>query len=181
MKPRIILFTLALTFLLSSCAKPLDPDIQALAEVCDAVCMGRVESWERVPYPEETDLNLRCVEQADGSRWAVLIKLHLTADFCGNLTPRGTRYIFVLADGDWYSRAMPPHGKPERILFPDIVPGLTHRDSYMGEEDDCLVFAPHDAESVRWRTDDAEGLRFIESLRSYGRANRREPIPHAAQ
>ena len=27
----------------------------------------------------------------------------------------------------------------------------------------ALVFAPHDAESVRWRTDDAEGIRFVEN------------------
>ena len=87
----------------------------------------------------------------------------------------------MLADADWYSREMPPHGKPERILFLDVVPGLTHWDSYLGAEDDYQVFAPHSAESVRWRTDDAEGIRLIEALRAYGKRSSRELIPHAAQ
>ena len=188
MKTRIILSALVLTLLLSGCGRRLDADTRALAEACDAVCMGKVLKWEMVPCPEGTDLDLRCVEKEDGSRWAALIKIQLTADFLGNLTPKGTGlgtssywYVFVLADADWYNRPMPDHGKPERILFLDIVPGLTHWDSYLGAEDDYLLFAPHNAESVRWRTDDAEGIRFIEALRAYGRANRRELIPHAAQ
>ena len=187
MKTRIIILAFVLVFLLSGC-KRLDPDTRTLAEVCDAVCMGKVLKFEMVPYPEGTDLNLRCVELEDGSRWAMLVKLRLTADFLGNLTPLGPGlgtssywYIFLLADADWYNRTMPPHGKSERILFLDIVPGLTHWDSYLGAEDDYLVFAPHDADSVRWRTDDAEGIRFIEALRAWGRANRRDLLPHAAQ
>ena len=188
MKTRIILSALALLLLLSACGRRLDPETQALAETCDAVCMGKVEKWEFVPCSEGEELNLRCVERVDGSRWAVLLKLRLTADIFGNLTPKGTGlgtnsywYIFVLADADWYSREVPPHGKLDRILFLDVVSGLTHWDSYMGAEDDYLVFTPHSPESVRWRTDDAEGIRFVEALRAYGRANRRELIPHAAQ
>ena len=184
----ILALFLALTLLLSACGRRLDDETQALAEACDAVCMGKVLKFEMVPYPEGTDLDLRCVELEDGSRWAMLVKLRLTADFLGNLTPLGPGlgtssywYIFVLADADWYNRTMPPHGKPERILFLDIVPGLTHWDSYMGAEDDYLVFAPHSAESVRWRTDDGEGIRFIEALRAYGKAHPRELIPHGAQ
>ncbi len=188
MKKRLILLTLALalTLLLPACGRSLDAETLALAEESDAVCMGKVVKCEMIPYPEGMDLDLRCVENADGSRWAMLVKLRLTADFYGNLTYKGRGlggywYIFVLADADWYSREMPPHGKPERILFLDVVPGLTHWDSYLGAEDDYQVFAPHSAESVRWRTDDAEGIRLIEALRAYGKRSSRELIPHAAQ
>ena len=183
MKTRLFILTptIALALLLSGC-KRLDADTRALAEASDAVCMGRVESWEQVPCPEETDLDLYCTQRWDGSRWAVLVKLRLTADFSGNLTLKGTsyRYIFVLMNAGWH-QPVPDSGKPERILFLDVVPGLTHRASYMGAEDDCLVFTPHNAESVRWRTDDGEGLRLIEALRAWGRAHRRELIEHAAQ
>ena len=185
MKTRLFILTptiaLALT-LLSACAKPLDPETRALAEACDAVCMGRVESWEQVPCPEGTDLDLYCTQRWDGSRWAVLVKLRLTADFSGNLTLKGTsyRYIFVLMNADWH-QPVPDSGKPEHILFLDVVPGLTQRDTYSGIEYDCPVFTPHGPEGVRWRTGDVEGIRLIEALRAWSKSNRRELIPHAAQ
>ena len=184
----ILALFLILALLLPGCGRKLDPDTRALAEACDAVCTGKVVSWEMIPYPEGTNFDLYCAERPDGTRWAMLVKLRLMADFYGNLTPKGTGlgaysywYIFVLADADWQRRPIPPYGKPERILFLDIVPGLTHWDSYLNAEDDYLVFAPHSAESMRWRTDDGEGIRFIEALRAYGKRNSRELIPHAAQ
>ena len=126
MKTRTFILTLFLTLalLLSACGnRSLDPETKALAEACDAICMGKVLTWEQIPYPEETDLDLYCAERADGSRWAVLVKLLLTADFCGSLNRReigpgnnSRRYIFVLMNADWH-QPVPDSGKPEHILF----------------------------------------------------------------
>ena len=141
MKTRRTILTLflALTLLLSGCGRRLDADTRALAEACDAVCLGRFEpgsTWMslRVPGPEGTELE--GVETSDGTRWVRLLRIHLTADYLGNLTPRGTDldgfspyyYIFVLVGDDYRDAySLPDYtGRTDLLLFLDIVPGLTH-------------------------------------------------------
>ena len=61
----------------------------ALVENCDAVCLGRFEpgsTWhvQLVHAPEGVEL--KGVETSDGTRWVRMLRIHLTADYFGNLT-----------------------------------------------------------------------------------------------
>ena len=194
MKKRLTILTVALVLLLSACGRrTLDPETQALAEACDAVCLGRFEpgsSWMslRVPGPEGTELE--GVETSDGTRWVRLLRIHLTADYLGNLTPRGTDldgfspyyYIFVLVE-EHYRDAyflQDYRGRTDLLLFLDIVPGYTYPVKEGDKEVEYLVFTPHGRSGLR-EPADAAGLRLLEALPDYGKANPRKMLYHAAQ
>ena len=194
MKIRLILLALALVLLLTSCGnRTLDPETKALADSCDAVCLGRCEPWSQwysqlVPCPEGMELD--GVETSDGTRWVRLLRVHLTADYFGNLTLRGTEldrfspyyYIFVLVEGDYrgaYS-LQDYNGSTDLLLFLDIVPGYTKRVKEGNREVEYLVFTPHGTSGLR-EPRDAAGLRLLEALPVYGKANPRKLLSfHAA-
>lgn len=170
----------------------LDAGTLNLVESCDAVCLGRFEpgsTWysQLVRAPEGTEL--KGVETSDGTRWVRMLRIHLTADYLGNLTLRGTDldrfspywYILVLVEGDYrdvYS-LQDYTGRTDLLLFLDIVPGYTHTEKVGGKETECLVFTPHGASGLR-EPADAAGLRLLEALRTYGKANARPLIWRAA-
>ncbi len=178
---------------LSGCGrKSLDAETLALVENCDTVCLGRFEpgsTWhvQLVHAPEGTEL--KGVETSDGTRWVRMLRIHLTADYLGNLTLRGSDldrfspywYIFVLVEGDYrdaYS-LQDYTGRTDLLLFLDIVPGYTHTEKVGGKETECLVFTPHGASGLREPADAAD-LRLLEALRTYGKANTRSLIWRAA-
>ncbi len=192
MKTRIILSALVLALLPACGSRTLDAETKALADSCDAVCLGRFEPavWysQLVHCPE--GMELEGTETSDGTRWVRLLRVHLTADYFGNLSPRGTEldrfspyyYIFLLVGEDYrdvYS-LRDYSGRTDLLLFLDIVPGYTQRVKEGSKEGEYLVFTPHGSTGLR-EPSDAAGLRLLDALRSYGRANRRELIPHAAQ
>ena len=196
MRTRWIYCMLALLLLLpvlSGCGrKSLDAEPLALVENCDAVCLGRFEpgsTWhvQLVHAPEGTEL--KGVETSDGTRWVRMLRIHLTADYLGNLTLRGSDldrfspywYIFVLVEGDYrdaYS-LQDYTGMTDLLLFLDIVPGYTHTEKVGGKEMECLVFTPHGVSGMREPADAAD-LRLLEALRTYGKANTRSLIWRAA-
>ena len=170
----------------------LDAGTLNLVESCDAVCLGRFEpgsTWysQLVRAPEGVELE--SVETSDGTRWVRMLRIHLTADYLGNLTLRGTDldrfspywYIFVLVEGDYrdaYS-LQDYTGRTDLLLFLDIVPGYTHTEKVGGKETECLVFTPHGVSGLREPADAAD-LRLLEALRTYGKANTRSLIWRAA-
>ena len=187
------LIVLLLLPVLSGCGrKGLDAETLGLVESCDAVCLGRFEpgsTWysQLVRAPEGVELE--SVETSDGTRWVRMLRIHLTADYLGNLTLRGTDldrfspywYIFVLVEGDYrdaYS-LQDYTGRTDLLLFLDIVPGYTHTEKVGGKETECLVFTPHGASGLR-EPADAAGLRLLEALRTYGKENARALIWRAA-
>lgn len=182
-----------LLLLLFGCGrKGLDAETLDLVESCDAVCLGRFDpgsTWHSllVRAPEGTEL--KGVETSDGTRWVRMLRVHLTADYLGNLTLRGTEldrfspywYIFVLVEGDYrdvYS-LQDYMGRTDLLLFLDLVPGYTHTEKVGDMEMKYLVFTPHGASGLREPVD-AAGLRLLEALRTYGKENARALIPHAA-
>ena len=188
------MIALLLLPVLSGCARRgLDAGTLNLVESCDAVCLGRFEpgsTWylQLVRAPEGVELE--GVETSDGTRWVRMLRIHLTADYLGNLTLRGTDldrfspywYIFVLAEGDYrdvYS-LQDYTGRTDLLLFLDIVPGYTHTERVGGKETECLVFTPHGASGLREPADAAD-LRLLEALRTYGKANARALISRAAK
>lgn len=196
MRTRWLYCMLALLLLLpvlSGCGrKGLDAETLGLVESCDAVCLGRFEpgsTWhvQLVHAPEGTEL--KGVETSDGTRWVRMLRIHLTADYLGNLTLRGTDldrfspywYIFVLVEGDYrevYS-LQEYRGRTDLLLFLDIVPGYTYTVKVGDKEMECLVFTPHGASGLR-EPADAASLRLLEALRTYGKANARALIYRAA-
>ena len=184
---------LLLLLFLSGCGgKGLDAETLDLVESCDAVCLGRFEPgspWcsQLVHAPEGTEL--QGVETSDGTRWVRMLRIHLTADYLGSLTTRGTDldqyspywYIFVLVDGDYqdaYS-LRDYMGRTDLLLFLDLVPGYTHTEKVGDKEMEYRVFIPHGASGLR-EPADAAGLRLLEALRTYGEENARAIIRRAA-
>ena len=168
------MIALLLLPVLSGCGRRgLDAGTLNLVESGDAVCLGRFEpgsTWylQLVRAPEGVELE--GVETSDGTRWVRMLRIHLTADYLGNLTLRGTDldrfspywYIFVLVEGDYrdvYS-LQDYTGRTDLLLFLDIVPGYTHTERVGGKETECLVFTPHGASGLR-EPADAASLRLL--------------------
>ena len=88
-----VIFSLLALTILSGCGKKLDTETLTMLENCDAACMGKVQTIgsQMVPIPEGTGLD--CVETSDGMRLAMLLKIRLSEDFFGNLTPTGNSIV----------------------------------------------------------------------------------------
>lgn len=163
---------LALALFLHGCGTPpLDQETAALAEGSDAVCLAEIWGYD----PEKAD---------DGT---IVLKCKLTWDYLGSLTDRGTalgpgeeRGIFLLVEDSWFqeeAKARLTTVEPSRLLL--FLRATEERreafDRELGKVE-CVVFVPNGEAGLRWEPTDAEGLRYGQALREYGKTHPREPL-----
>ena len=140
--------------------KALDPEVLALAEESDAICIAYAskENPEKVfPYEYPRKRLLRCL---------------VTEDFRGNLTEEGTelsyasnRYIYVLVDVDWRDEFL--KDRYELLLFLDVA-DVTLKNN--------PVFIPHGEQGLRKPELDRKGRKLTELLRAWGKEHPGEPL-----
>ncbi|MBR5701011.1 MAG: hypothetical protein IKX47_00990 [Oscillospiraceae bacterium] len=171
---RICVVIVLLLLLLPGCGTEpipaLDAESVRLAESSDAVCLAYIMGYD---------------DQEDGS---VLLQCTAAQDCLGSLTDRGTAlgpdelqtFLLRVEDGsrfqeEWMARIQ--NGKPARLLLFLKVTG-ERREQYdwdrgLGE---YAVFVPNGEAGLRWEPGDREGLRYLQSLREYGKSHPREPL-----
>ncbi len=162
---------LALALLFSGCARSLDPETAALAEDSDAVCLARILGYD----PEEAE---------DGT---IVLECKLTRDYLGSLTERGTalgpgedRCVFLRVEDSWFQEEAMARLQAEEpwniLLFLRVTEERREAfDRELGKVE-CVVFVPNGEVGLRWEPNDAEGLRYGQALREYGKNHPREPL-----
>ena len=156
------LFFLLMFFLHGCAGKAPDGETTALIEASDAVCLVTAGT-SKTSYDQKTVMPLTVCE-----------------DYLGNLSTLGRDLhpddrvtVYVAVDHDWYIRVFLPWMEEARnsrlrlVLFLDVW------------EEDFIdgypLFVPHGGEETILRESrDAAGLRYLEALRSYGKAHPRE-------
>ena len=147
-----------LQFLLPGCGrKGLDPETLALMEDSDAVCRATAHLW------------------SDSGQGEAILECRVVEDYLGNISTRGqdlNRYdrviVYVMVDEDWYDWVRKEYYGHDLILFLDL-----REEEYKGGKWD--LFVPHGGEgSLRPEGWDAEGIRYLEALRAYGKKHPRE-------
>lgn len=172
---RICVVLALLLLLLPGCrAKPIPPlDRESidLAESSDAVCLAAI--WGYDP------------EVSDGG--TIVLDCKVLQDYLGSLTERGTalgpddeRGILLRVENSWFQQeamARLQAGEPWRLLLFLRVTG-ERREQFDRElgKGEYAVFVPNGEAGLRWEPSDAAGLRYLQSLREYGRSHPREPL-----
>ena len=165
MKIRLILLALALTLLLTSCTKRLDPETLALAEESDIICLARIRHVDNGPD----------VYTVPGSGYCIF-KCQVEADYLGNLTPWSSNLYVLLngADLDMDAYRDKTMGTMQVFLFlkHDPEDAVYHAPRW-GE---FRVFLPAGKNALRCGIVDGVGLRLQDALWEYGKNHPGEKI-----
>ena len=176
MRIRRFLFILPVLLLfLPGCGKKptpaLDPESVRLAESADAVCLAQI-----LGYDAEVS--------EDGT---IVLECKALQDFLGSLTDRGTalgpdedQAFFLRVEDGWFQEEGMTRllaGEPWRLLLFLKVTG-ERREQFDRElgRGEYAVFVPNGEAGLGWEPGDAEGLRYLQSLREYGKTHPREPL-----
>ena len=175
MRIRRLLFVLLVLHLLPGCGRravpALDPESVRLAETADAVGLAGIRG-----YNSEVS--------EDGT---IVLECKALQDFLGSLTDRGTalgpdedRAFFLRVEDGWFQEeamARLRAGEPWRLLLFLRVTG-ERREQFDRElgKGEYAVFVPNGEAGLRWEPGDAEGLRYRQALREYGKTHPREPL-----
>ncbi|MBR5701386.1 MAG: hypothetical protein IKX47_02880 [Oscillospiraceae bacterium] len=158
------LFFLLMFFLHGCAGKAPDGETTALIEASDAVCLVTAGT-SKTSYDQKT-----------------VIPLPVCEDYLGNISSLGRDLhlddlvtVYVAVDHDWYIRVFLPWVEEARnsrlrlrlVLFLDVW-----EEDYI---DGHPLFVPHGGEETILRESrDADGLRYLEALRAYGKSHPRE-------
>ena len=156
------LFFLLMFFLHGCAGRTTDAETTKLIEASDAVCLAEATGGS-TSYDQKTVMALTVREDYLGSISTLGQDVH-----------RDDRVtVYVAVDHDWYIRVFKAWEEESGkytlrlILFLDVW-----EEDYM---DGRPLFVPHGGEgSIRRETRDGAGLRYLEALRSYGKAHPRE-------
>ena len=177
MKRICFVLVLLLLFLPGCRAKPIPPlDRESidLAESSDAVCLAAIQGYDP--------------EVSDGG--TIVLDCKVLQDYLGSLTERGTalgpddeRGILLRVENSWCQQegmARLQAGEPWRLLlFLKVTEESREKwDAYNGElcKEEYRIFIPNGEAGLGWEPSDAAGLRYLQSLREYGKSHPREPL-----
>lgn len=169
---------LLLLLLLPGCGgkpiPPLDQESIDLAESSDAVCLAWIMGYD----------------QEGGSDGKNTLECKVLQDYLGSLTDWGTALgpdheqgFLLQVEDSWVQQEVMARlqaGEPWRLL---LFLKLTEEsremcEVYNGElsKGEYRIFIPNGEAGLRWEPNDTVGLRYLQSIREYGKSHPREPL-----